>query len=790
MELELKMDDLRHNLLSKIHRNRILSEKTINKPTKKRSKHIEDFKDEALQQLYRLRPDLNDQSVWFFPTLKKSAKGRILYEKSEKCVYVYDMITQKRYATFCAWIKALSNKRFFKGKKSALSTIFLNPSCNGISVGQIIKGENYASYFKNSEIITLIFIKNTLTKIMCNNPEFANITLVESEEFLRLIISDEKNMQKELHIKQAPHGCREPIGCSIFVNGFEVKDYILKNNSISTKISKMDDVVSIMRFCKKSSICVGQYTKGFEQATYLREDHIYSNSLGPKSDHGIIANLENKGADNEAYHRTIKSQEELVRELRDRLELKFEAEEENTSEPLASVIHNVVEEVKNKEHENISNIILRELIRVQSEKPKGLLDGQYQFIAESYINETNQHTGWQDKAVERMIANMEANNMWGYARLGFFSHDSFKILKGLLWSQRDNKYVGYIDFDDEIEAFGKKCLYEIQNHFYDQNKDEDEKNRERTLATQVHQIVWHSITHPFNFPIAYFAIETMDIHTLNTILFSLAAKLECIAIHTCGSVCDGAAENRKHIKSFDWFAATWKIGNKIEVQLSNKSGKKSYKPSTIIFFNPERTEFLVELFDIKSSCHNITRSALCPPMPAKTIWHINDPCEVRNMIDNEWFLATEQIIWKSLLSDICPAYDENKNWMWHLIVNPVTNKKWFFLNDPIHVFKKLRNNVSKSHSGNNEGKNVREIMFDNWEISWRYFRGVYDYTIKHVTARATKLTKRHIWLTPWSKMRIDLAEYTLSLEVKKAMAEILELKNISYGTQNVSGYHT
>ncbi|CAG8764808.1 36331_t:CDS:1, partial [Gigaspora margarita] len=52
-------------------------------------------------------------------------------------------------------------------------------------------------------------------------------------------------MQKELHIKQAPHGCREPIGYSIFVNRFEVKDYILKNNSISTKISKMDDVVSI-----------------------------------------------------------------------------------------------------------------------------------------------------------------------------------------------------------------------------------------------------------------------------------------------------------------------------------------------------------------------------------------------------------------------------------------------------------------------------------------------------------------------------------------------------------------
>ncbi|CAG8839443.1 18809_t:CDS:1, partial [Gigaspora margarita] len=241
-------------------KNRILSKKTINKSTN-RSEHKENFKDEALQQLYQLRPDLNGQSVWFFPTLKKSAEGRILYEKSERRVYVYDMITQKRYATFFAWIKALSNKRFFKGKKSALSTIFLNPSYNRISVDQIIKGKNHAPYFKNSEIITLISIKDTLVKIICNNAEFANITLVESEEFLWLIFSNEKNIQKELHIKQAPHGCQEPIGCFIFVNGFEVKDHILKNNSISTRISKMDDIVSIMRFCKKLSICVGQYTK-------------------------------------------------------------------------------------------------------------------------------------------------------------------------------------------------------------------------------------------------------------------------------------------------------------------------------------------------------------------------------------------------------------------------------------------------------------------------------------------------------------------------------------------------
>ncbi|RIB05288.1 hypothetical protein C2G38_2047714 [Gigaspora rosea] len=190
----------------------------------------------------------------------------------------------------------------------------------------------------------------------------------------------------------------------------------------------MDNIVSIMRFCKQSSVCVGQYTNVFKQVTYLRGSHIYSSRLGPKGDHEIIANLENKETNSEAYRRvdctllvfdgnvcvncktlrnklykiekrhtdgvqsvktahasreiltelvqntrkTIKSQKELVKELHDRLKLKFEMEKENTSEPLANIIHNVVEEVKNNEHEDVPNIILKELIRVQSEKPKGV----------------------------------------------------------------------------------------------------------------------------------------------------------------------------------------------------------------------------------------------------------------------------------------------------------------------------------------------------------------------------------------------------------------------------------
>ena len=48
----------------------------------------------------------------------------------------------------------------------------------------------------------------------------------------------------------------------------------------------------------------------------------------------------------------------------------------------------------------------------------------------SYINECEQKSGWQDKIAHQMLTNLTINRIWGYGRMGFFSHDSFKIQKG------------------------------------------------------------------------------------------------------------------------------------------------------------------------------------------------------------------------------------------------------------------------------------------------------------------------------------------------------------------------
>ncbi|CAG8625006.1 7286_t:CDS:2, partial [Paraglomus occultum] len=310
-------------------------EKETNHSTTKRLKP-KDPKIEALQELYQLHPNINGRSVWFFPTLTKSAE---------------------------AWIKTLSGKRFFKGKKSALATIFLEPSCKGPSVGQIIRGNSYTSYFKNAEVISLFNIKNTLSMMIRNDTEFMGITLTEGDSYLHLTLPG-TNGQKELCIKQASHASDERIKCFMFVNGYEVRDNFLKESGVkSHKISTIKDILSIVQFFKKLHVCVGQCTKGFKQTSHLRGDHLYSNVLGPTNDHEIIANLENKGVDNEAYRavdcillvregNVIKFQKELTENLRNRLKMKIEAEEEYASELLISMVHSVVDEVLDKKHEN------------------------------------------------------------------------------------------------------------------------------------------------------------------------------------------------------------------------------------------------------------------------------------------------------------------------------------------------------------------------------------------------------------------------------------------------------
>ncbi|CAG8801012.1 4252_t:CDS:2, partial [Dentiscutata erythropus] len=185
--------------------------------------------------------------------------------------------------------------------------------------------------------------------------------------------------------------------------------------------------------------------------------------------------------------KTIKEQTKTIINLKNQLQKKIEKEEEKVSNEIANIVHTVTKSVTNKTT-NIAN-----LHPIFQELIR---------IQCTKLNETRYHPMFLRWAISV------------YSKSGQTAYNAIKTIMRLL----------------SISTL---------------------KKPKRKLATQVHQVIWHSATHNFSFPIFYYGINTMIAHNLNTLIFSLAAKLECLGIHTYGSICDGAGENRTHIKSFD-----------------------------------------------------------------------------------------------------------------------------------------------------------------------------------------------------------------------------------------------
>ena len=90
----------------------------------------------------------------------------------------------------------------------------------------------------------------------------------------------------------------------------------------------------------------------------------------------------------------------------------------------------------------------------------------------------------------------------------------------------------------------------------------------------------------------------------------------------------------------------------------------------------------------------------------------------------------------------------------------------FFMSDPPHIIKKLRNNLSSSGLGK---KCSRLLKRNGSLILWKHAEAVNERE-KARRARYTKLTNAHINIDNLSKMRVKLAVETLSREVANDMA--------------------
>ncbi|RIA82511.1 hypothetical protein C1645_835231 [Glomus cerebriforme] len=76
-------------------------------------------------------------------------------------------------------------------------------------------------------------------------------------------------------------------------------------------------------------------------------------------------------------------------------------------------------------------------------------------------------------------------------------------------------------------------------------------------------------------------------------LFQTAVNLECIGIHTYGSICDDTGKNRSHIKSFNWWASSWPLKDIVKVNIE----KNGFERAVIMVINPDHNKFTVCVLD-------------------------------------------------------------------------------------------------------------------------------------------------------------------------------------------------
>ncbi|KAK3916488.1 Transposable element P transposase, partial [Frankliniella fusca] len=112
------------------------------------------------------------------------------------------------------------------------------------------------------------------------------------------------------------------------------------------------------------------------------------------------------------------------------------------------------------------------------------------------------------------------------------------------------------------------------------------------------------------------------------------------------------------------------------------------------------------------------------------------------------------------------AWDTNQNFV-HATENLAScdeRRAIYFIIDPPHILKTVRNCLANSHSH----KNSRKMYKNNEEMSWKAIEALFEAT-KHETFRSTKLKRAHVQLTSYGCMKVIFATQVFSASVAKSL---------------------
>jgi hypothetical protein len=186
--------------------------------------------------------------------LKKYFEGVIFYDPKEKKAYVYSVINDRKYGSFFQWIVGLKNRGLFKGYRSALATIFLEPNPTSSPIASILRVKSN-SYWKTITCTSIQDILSLIQKESLAGGKFVGIIIQEISEGLELhFFNKRKKLEKKLMILAQ--------GVFLSYKVFVLDQVVDLPFSIEATKRTIDEISDLIQYVFSLRICHGQSTIG------------------------------------------------------------------------------------------------------------------------------------------------------------------------------------------------------------------------------------------------------------------------------------------------------------------------------------------------------------------------------------------------------------------------------------------------------------------------------------------------------------------------------------------------
>jgi hypothetical protein len=199
-----------------------------------------------------------------------------MYDIREKKAYVYCTKSDCKFETFCKWIIHLESWGLFKGHRSAVATIFLEPNPTSLSIASILCEPDYIPYWKAISLINTSDILSAIQEKILPEEEFEGTAIQQINKGLEFhFFVKECQPEKKLIIitKDSLHSCE------VYVLNQRVKEIYLPF-SIEAIERTLSEIINIIRYVFSVKICHGQSTIGnlsiyFVKFCYISLKFIY-----------------------------------------------------------------------------------------------------------------------------------------------------------------------------------------------------------------------------------------------------------------------------------------------------------------------------------------------------------------------------------------------------------------------------------------------------------------------------------------------------------------------------------